>query len=54
MIFKNNYDHYHFTIKNLSNIVNMYFYEAIFQDESTYITFFIFKLNLKELFIVKN
>jgi len=48
MVFKNNFDHYLFAIKILENIVNIYFYETTFQDESTYIAFIFFKLNLKE------
>ena len=38
-ISKNNFDHYLVATKNLQNIVNIYFYETTFQDESTHVAF---------------
>ena len=50
---KNNFDYYLFAIKNLLNIVNIYFYETTFQDESTYIDFIFLDSTQKNSFIVK-
>ena len=50
-VFKNNFNHYFFAKKFIK--YSHYFYETIFQDESTYIAFIFSNLTQRNLFIVK-